>query len=162
MYLICVFVRISFVFRKIVRNFGGKTYNETVMAEYRLIKDFPGMETCLECGTAFYGRANRKFCCEACKNRYHNKRYQDIRNTKLRVRNTLERNYRILTGLLSENRLSADIAELSLLGYSPGYVTSYHKAGSRMQCSCYDIVFTVTAGKICRIHRTARIDVPAL
>ncbi len=128
------------------------------MADYRLIKNFPGIETCLECGTIFYGRANRKFCCETCKNRYHNRHYQDIRNMKLRIRTILDRNYGILSGLLSENRLAADIAELSLQGYNPDYVTSFHKTGNRSKCSCYDIMFTISAGRIYNIRRTSVID----
>lgn len=39
----------------------------------------------------------------------------------------LEKNYKILSGLLHENRLSVDFTELSLLGYNPEFVTTFHK-----------------------------------
>ena len=113
------------------------------MAEYRLIKNFAGVETCLECGAIFYGRSNRKFCCDACKNKYHNRHFQDIRNRKLRVKSVLEKNYKILSGLLHENRLSVDFAELSLLGYNP---------------ECYDIMFMISAERIYNIHRSEPME----
>ena len=71
--------------------------NRNAMAEYRLIKNFAGVETCLECGAIFYGRSNRKFCCDACKNKYHNRHFQDIRNRKLRVKSVLAVSYTHLT-----------------------------------------------------------------
>ena len=136
--------------------------NRNAMAEYRLIKNFAGVETCLECGAIFYGRANRKFCCDACKNKYHNRHFQDIRNRKLRVRSVLEKNYKILSGLLHENRLSVDFAELSLLGYNPEFVTTFHKTAGRTQCSCYDIMFMISAERIYNIHRSEPMDLVCL
>lgn len=136
--------------------------NRNAMAEYRLIKNFAGVETCLECGAIFYGRSNRKFCCDACKNKYHNRQSQDIRNRKLRVKTVLEKNYKILSGLLQENRLSVDLAELSLLGYNPEFVTTFRKTAGRTWCSCYDIMFMISSERIYNIHRSEYLDLSCL
>lgn len=123
------------------------------MSEYKLIEEQNASESCLECGTALYGRPDKRFCCESCKNRYHNRRTQNLRNLKLRTRSILDRNYKILSDLLRDRKVSVNFAELSLLGYNREYVTSHHRVNRHDQCSCYDIVFTVTDSKICKLHK---------
>ena len=52
---------------------------------------------CLECGDKIsYGRSDKKFCCEDCKNRHHNHKVRSSRSVKRRVVSALERNYDIL------------------------------------------------------------------
>ena len=109
------------------------------MTDYKIIDQSLKIDSCLECGTIFYGRTNKVFCCEACKNRYHNRKYQEIRNVKLRVRHILEKNYTILSGLVSDKISSIGRDELMLKGFNPEYVTGCMRMNKRELCYCYDI-----------------------
>ena len=52
---------------------------------------------CLECGDRIrYGRADKKFCCDECKNRHHNHKSRSGRFIKRKVLSILEKNYEIL------------------------------------------------------------------
>lgn len=124
------------------------------MAEYKIIGDSDTNGTsCLECGTTLYGRANKRFCCESCKNRYHNKRYQAERNLKLRIKTVLDRNYSILSSLVSGNVYSVERQDLQLMGFNIDYMTAFSKIHNRECCSCYDISFIRTPTRIYNIHR---------
>ena len=58
-------------------------------------KDAEVQPSCLECGDRIeYGRQDKKFCCEECKNRYHNRQARRSRVFRLRVMSALEKNYR--------------------------------------------------------------------
>ncbi len=124
------------------------------MAEYKIIENSDTNGTsCLECGTTLYGRANKRFCCESCKNRYHNKRYQAERNLKLRIKTVLDRNYSILSSLVSGNVYSVDRQDLQLMGFNIDYMTAFSKIHNRECCSCYDISFIRTPTRIYNIRR---------
>ncbi len=124
------------------------------MTEYKIIGDSDtNGPSCLECGTTLYGRANKRFCCESCKNRYHNKRYQAERNLKLRIKTVLDRNYSILSSLVSGNVYSVERQDLQLLGFNIDYMTAFSKIHNRECCSCYDISFIRTPTRIYNIHR---------
>lgn len=107
---------------------------------------------CIECGDIIgYGRTDRKFCCEKCKNRYNNRKNKIIRNLKLRIRNALERNYRILENLVRSGVPSIGLDEISMMGYHVEYSTSYHKAGKKNIYWCYDIKYVLTTSKLTNI-----------
>lgn len=57
------------------------------------------MQYCLECGEKIIGRADKKFCNDACRNAYNNKQNRDSSNLMRNVHNKLRRNYRILSEL---------------------------------------------------------------
>ena len=57
------------------------------------------MSQCLECGEKIIGRADKKFCNDACRNAYNNKMNKDSSNFMRTVNNRLRRNYRILSEL---------------------------------------------------------------
>ena len=128
------------------------------MAEYKIIDQLPKAEACLECGTVFYGRRNKRFCCDACKNRFHNRRSQAFRGIKTRVVSILEKNYSILSSLLSGQVYAVTRSELCLLGYSPGFLTSCIKVDKHEQCSCYDICYNRTANRIYNIRRLPVVE----
>lgn len=124
------------------------------MADYGLLdkKDETGL--CLECGTAFYGgRVDRKFCCNACKNKYNNKKTQSLRNFKLRIRTVLDRNYEILQSLVKNRIRAADRAELEARGFNPDYVTVHIKMNRHDFHCCYDISYIITPSKITNIKK---------
>lgn len=125
------------------------------MTDYKIIDQSLKIDSCLECGTIFYGRTNKVFCCEACKNRYHNRKYQETRNVKLRIRHILEKNYTILSGLVSDKISSIGRDELMLKGFNPEYVTGCMRMNKRELCYCYDIAFVRTPSRIYNLRRIA-------
>ena len=59
---------------------------------------------CLECGDEIrYGRKDKKFCSNTCKNRYHNEIQHYSRSSRLRILGAFDRNYSILEKLLRLN-----------------------------------------------------------
>ena len=116
----------------------------------------PATAVCLECGDPIaYGRMDKKFCSAACKNRYHNKVARDRHSVRLKVVNILERNYAILESLAEMGTTSIRIADISLMGFNKEFMTSCRKAGSHMECWCFDISYICTATRIFNIVRPA-------
>lgn len=109
---------------------------------------------CLECGNEIkYGRSDRKFCCDKCKNLYHNRMTHQRRSVQLRVLGALEKNYEILSRLLSAEITSVSIGDLSQTGFNKEIMTSYHKVGSHDEFRCYDIKYYCSATRIFNIER---------
>lgn len=120
--------------------------------EYRKTQD--KQETCLQCGGTFsYGRVDKKFCCDECKNTYHNKKRKDRRFIKLRIQNALNKNYNILEKLIIKGISNIDLYDLKLLGYNLEYMTSSRKIRSHTEVWCYEIRFTMTETKVKNIRR---------
>ncbi|MBO8453502.1 MAG: hypothetical protein IAC07_02110 [Bacteroidetes bacterium] len=109
---------------------------------------------CLECGDEIqYGRTDRKFCCENCKNKYHNRMTRNSRNVKLRIINSLHKNYKILERMLKLGLDSIDMTELKHLGFDPSFVTSYRKFRRHDEFCCFDIRFIMTPNRIYSVSR---------
>lgn len=130
--------------------------NANLMATYSL-KLFTIQPRCLQCGgEILQGRKDRKFCCEECKNRWHNKRRYPARaqleGTILRI---LDRNRSILDRLLKMGIDSIDLFTLSRLGFDNTYVTSYRKIGRRNIYGCFDLQYEMTPSRIRRLMSLA-------
>lgn len=111
-------------------------------------------ETCLHCGGSFgYGRVDKKFCCEECKNTYHNMKRKERRFIKLRIQNALNKNYSILEKLIAKGISNIDLYDLKLLGYNLEYMTSSRKIRNHTEVWCYEIRFTMTETQIKNIRR---------
>ena len=114
--------------------------------KYRLDDNTP---LCLECGDPLpYGRGDRKFCCEGCKNRYHNREARQYRVRYARTVGILEKNHDILRHLVRIGVRSISKAELVQLGYRPDFVTACSREPRRTVCRCFDIVFRSTETRI--------------
>ena len=109
---------------------------------------------CLECGDRIeYGRQDKKFCCETCKNRYNNRKARGSRGIKVKVLSALEKNHNILERVLKLGLDSISVAELRCLGFNFDYVTSYHKVRRHDEFGCFDISFTVVSDRVISITR---------
>ena len=105
--------------------------------------------TCLQCGdTINYGRYDRKFCSDHCRNKYHNAKRAQIRRYRLKVFNTLERNHDILEHLLGLGCHSMGKLELADMGYDCTVVSSFCKHTRDLECRCYNIRYNDRPGKI--------------
>ena len=125
---------------------------ECIMENY---KDPSGMAArCLECGNRLeYGRSDRKFCCDTCKNKYHNRGKTNHKAGKLKVMNAIDRNFRVLDNLLKLNISTIPLSDAACLGFNPAFVTSHAKNGRHMEYCCYDIAFSLSETKIFNIRR---------
>ena len=112
---------------------------------------------CLMCGNEIhYGRSDKKFCCDACRNRYHNNRSVEIRAYRNRVITALSVNYRILDTLIKQKKDSALLGELEEIGFRPCFITSCSKdRNGHKECSCFDIRYCQTAAKVFQIRRVS-------
>ena len=115
-----------------------------------------GTARCLECGEVIaYGRSDKKFCCEECKNRHHNALKSSSRLMKLRVLSALKHNYEILEALIADGVEQIEVSELKVMGFDAGYITSYIKYRRYVEMWCFDIKFIRTETKIKGISRVA-------
>lgn len=121
-----------------------------------LIKErAPG--TCLECGDKIvYGRSDRKFCCDVCKNRYHNRISRTIKEYKSMVNTALERNYGILESLKKMNFRRIPVREMQELGFRVEFFTSFRKGGVKDAYMCYDLQYFVENDVVTSIVRISQ------
>ena len=109
---------------------------------------------CLECGDKIsYGRSDKKFCCEDCKNRHHNHKTRSSRSVKRKIVSALERNYDILEGFVKAGEETVKLSEVMALGFNPGYATSFRKVGHHQMYECFDITYVMTASRLCAISK---------
>ena len=137
-----------------LRNFAEKS----VGMDYR--EKEQKITHCLQCGEAItYGRSDRKFCCEECKNRFHNRQTNAARAVRARVNGILDRNYRLLEHWLGEGRDEVDVMEAVEEGFNLDFATTFHKSRSRMELACYDIHYRQSENRISAIHKIRNVSV---
>jgi len=57
---------------------------------------------CAECNLPLYGRADKRFCDDSCRNNYNNRQNSDQISIMRNINNTLRKNRRILKSYLGE------------------------------------------------------------
>ena len=114
----------------------------------------PGRPICLECGHEItYGRMDKKFCCEQCKNQYHNKQQKDSRAIHRKVMRGLEKNYEILNRLHRTNITSISIGDLLSMGFRPEYSTSYRKVNSHDEFCCFEFKYYISRTRLFNLQK---------
>lgn len=78
---------------------------------------------CLDCGSKIFGRADRKFCSDACRINYHNSRRKRDEHLVRLINKQLKRNRDILEKHHRANRLYVPINQLHLEGLREKYHT---------------------------------------
>ncbi|MEZ4859469.1 MAG: hypothetical protein R2781_11735 [Flavobacteriaceae bacterium] len=88
--------------------------------------------TCPECGNKIIGRADKKFCSDACRNSYNNALNRDSKNLIRTVNNRLRKNHRILEALNTHDKTKVTKATLYKKGFLFDFFTGIYttKAGS--------------------------------
>lgn len=109
---------------------------------------------CLECGNKIvYGRKDKKFCCQSCKNHYHNRvNYMALR-MRDRVAAAIKENYRVLSWAIDTGRSNVPLNEMTMMGFNSAFYTSCKKTGRHVEYTCCDIVFCMSANKVYKIRR---------
>ena len=114
---------------------------------------------CLECGDKIrYGRTDKKFCCDDCKNRHYNSRLKAGRAYRRRVLAMLDRNYKLLDALLKSGADSADFAYLTTVGFRPDAVTFYHRSRRHDDFACFDIRYKMSESKVYSISKIQNVS----
>ena len=109
---------------------------------------------CLECGTMIhYGRSDKKFCSDACKNKYHNRESKRFLQVHSKVIHILDKNYRILSHCLSKGLTAVDLGDIIQWGFNPDYVTGIRRTRMRLENRCYDIKDLRTDSRLFNIER---------
>lgn len=116
---------------------------------------------CLECGDVIsYGRKDKKFCSEECRNRHHNSSHRSCRHYKRKVAAILDKNYEILDNLINAGVKAVWVSDLIAVGYNPAYVTFYKSHGRRSMCHCYDICYVATDNRMTSISKIQNLSLP--
>jgi predicted nucleic acid-binding Zn ribbon protein len=94
---------------------------------------------CLECGTRIGGRADKKFCSDACRVTHNNRLNTDETSYMRCVNHILRKNRRILMALNPEGKSKVSLLRMKMKGFDFNYFTSVYqtKEGAHYYY-CYD------------------------
>lgn len=86
---------------------------------------------CLACGEPIYGRADKKFCSDACRNSYHYEQNHSVSDIVRKVNAVLARNYKILCSLNEKGK---------------SFVTRKQLVDSGFDFKCFTSIYTTKTG----------------
>lgn len=98
-------------------------------------------KACLTCGKTVRGRADKKFCDDACRNTFNNQVKADTNNYVRNINHALGKNRRILNELLPDTDEMAKTSMSKLLhaGFQFRYLThTYTNKKGNTYFFCYD------------------------
>lgn len=103
------------------------------------MKNKPDQRLCLECERPIFGRIDKKFCSDACRNAYNNRLNADATNLVRNINNILRKNRRILLELNPSGKTKVHRGKLQKKGFDFGFHTNTYvtKAGHEYRY-CYD------------------------
>ncbi len=87
---------------------------------------------CLECESELFGRVDKKFCSDYCRNLFNNKRNRDVSSHVRNINNILRKNRRILESHCAGGKGKTHKDELLFAGFNFDYFTNIYttKAGA--------------------------------
>jgi len=100
---------------------------------------------CLACNKPLNGRADKKFCCDHCRNDFNNQQKSFDNNYVRNINNALRKNRRILEELLDERKeiRKTSIDKLLYKGFQLKYTThTYTSPKGKTYFYCYDYGYT--------------------
>ncbi|SFR34603.1 hypothetical protein SAMN04490243_0857 [Robiginitalea myxolifaciens] len=89
------------------------------------------MKKCRECGLPIYGRSDKRFCDDGCRNAFHNRRAQGINRELQGTHRKLLRNFRLLQDYESSGINRVRLEELLRQGFDPESCTGLKTAKIR-------------------------------
>ena len=94
---------------------------------------------CPECGRAIFGRVDKKFCSDACRNAHNNRVNADATNYVRNVNNVLRKNRRILAELNINEKTKTHRDKLLQRGFDFNFFTSTYKTKNGHEYKyCYE------------------------
>ncbi|MFT7033036.1 MAG: hypothetical protein ACJA2S_001537 [Cyclobacteriaceae bacterium] len=104
-------------------------------------------KNCPECGRSIFGRVDKKYCSDACRNSANNRLNADSNNFVRNVNNILRKNRRILLDLNSTGETTIKLIELFKKGFDPDFYTNSHTTKEGQEyCYCYDQGYAILNG----------------
>lgn len=117
------------------------------------------MPKCLHCGEQIrYGRTDKKYCCEECRNRHYNEQTKSGRAFRRKILSQLMTNYQILDSLFRADIHSVEIIDAVTMGFVPGVMTSYRRVGKHEEFCCFDIKYIMTKMRIYSISKLENVS----
>ncbi len=96
-------------------------------------------KSCLACGEAVQGRADKKFCGDDCRANYNNSRNRDKNNLMRRINRILRQNRRILQEYYELGKTEVHKNKLMDRGFQFSYFTNIYYNQSGQVCNfCYE------------------------
>ena len=98
-------------------------------------------KSCLACNKILYGRIDKKFCCESCRNNYNNQQNAESTNYMRNIIRVLRKNRRILLKLLGEeDMLRTTKDKLMIRGFQFKYHThTFPTKKGGMYLFCFEL-----------------------
>ncbi|MFC3198376.1 hypothetical protein ACFOET_12200 [Parapedobacter deserti] len=94
---------------------------------------------CLDCGKLLIGRADKKFCDDACRSNHNNRRNSEENSYLRRVNHILKRNRKILETLNPAGKTKVKWLSLVQQGFNFDYITDMYETGKGTQYRfCYE------------------------
>ena len=116
---------------------------------------------CLHCGEQIrYGRTDKRYCCDECRNNHYNAQTKAGRAFRRRVLSQLSSNYEILDKLVRAGMESLDLIDAVTMGFTPGIVTSYRRSGKHDEFRCFDIKYYMTRTRLFAISKIQNVSLP--
>lgn len=98
---------------------------------------------CLECGELLRGRADQKFCSDACRNAFNNQKSGGTTGYMRKINRILKKNHHILKELNPDNKTTTWKGMLQKQGFNFNYFTHVYKTRTgRIYYFCYDQGFS--------------------
>lgn len=98
------------------------------------------MKSCMQCGQRLFGRRDKKFCNDFCRNTFNNQLNKENIEVIRITNNKLKKNHKILRNLVETSKLNLTRTELELLGFDLNLVTSFDMDGGKIYRKVYDFV----------------------
>lgn len=112
---------------------------------------------CIECGREFdFGRSDKVFCSNQCRNTHHNRVNRDTRNIRNKTLTGLNTNYTVLEKLMKLEITSISLVDICQMGFNPELMTGHIKRKPHDECRCFDIKYCRTGTKIFKIEKTTK------
>lgn len=95
--------------------------------------------TCKECGKTLFGRIDKKFCNDGCRNSFYNRTNRVSNNFVRQINRILKKNRDILSELNPDGTTKITGKKLSRLGFNFDYFTNtYTTKSGKTYFYCYD------------------------
>lgn len=98
--------------------------------------------SCLDCGKALVGRADKKFCDDSCRNNYNNRIKNDYSIVVKKINLILKKNRAILAEFNPDGKVKIKKSKLNSVGFNFDYHThTYITQAGKTYHFCYEYGF---------------------
>lgn len=107
---------------------------------------------CPICNIEFDGRADKKFCCDQCRNTHNNHLYAEYTNTTRNINRILKNNRRVLFEFFDKGNYKPHKDKLLSASYNFDYLTNIYKTkNGKTYYYCYDFGIIINEDGFCSI-----------